>query len=148
MSARHWLGCGSGGAAVKRYSGSVKESQSSGEAGSMSPSDEWWEERDQILVKHNTPFCFFEVLTYWSQSSSCRTTFLSMGVLSRRHFHPASPPTSGQRTPSPEPSSDGASPALPGGMRSSVLPWLNGPALYVSFDSPYLDPEARSGIKN
>ena len=71
-----------------------------------------------------------------------------MGVLSPRHSHPASPPASGQRTLSPEPSSDGASPALPGGRRSSVLPWLNEPALYVFFDSAYLDPEAPSGIKN
>lgn len=51
---------------MKRYSGSVKVSQSSGEAGSMSPSEEWCEERDQILGKHNTTL-FIEVLTYWSQ---------------------------------------------------------------------------------
>lgn len=52
---------------------------------------------------------------------------------------------SGQRRPSPELSLDGASPALPGGTRSSALPWLNGPALYVAYDSPYFDPEAHSG---
>lgn len=39
MSERHWPGGGSsGGAAVKRYSGSVKLSQSRGEAGNRSPS--------------------------------------------------------------------------------------------------------------
>lgn len=70
-----------------------------------------------------------------------------MRALPPRHSHPASLPGFGQRRPSLELSSDDASLVLPAGRRNFVLPWSNGPVLYVSSETLRLHPDAHSGCK-
>lgn len=69
------------------------------------------------------------------------------GALSPHRFRPASLPVFGQRRPSQELFLDGASPAPLVGMRNSEPPWLNGPELFVFYESPHLRPDSHSAGK-
>ena len=153
MSERHWPGGGSSRwTAEKRYSGSVKLSQSKGEAGNRSPSEgqrDRVSNRDLKEGEYEALSCFSQSYwaSYWSQWGFCGTVSLLMGASSPRRFRPASLPASGRRRPSLELSSGDASPARLGGTRNFVPPWLNEPKLFVSYEVPHLHPGARSGCR-